>query len=49
MTDLYGLHVAEPVNENGYIKITNDAMLGFDSYYWSAPPEYLGKKVGYGR
>lgn len=46
MSDLYGLQLSEPQYENGYLKIPNEAMLGVDNYYWMAPPEYLGKKVG---
>ncbi|KAF8792889.1 Laminin subunit alpha-1 like protein [Argiope bruennichi] len=45
VTDLYGLHVADPEYEGDYLKITNEAMLGFDNYYWMAPPEYIGKKL----
>nr|XP_042897336.1 laminin subunit alpha-1 isoform X3 [Parasteatoda tepidariorum] len=45
VSDIFGLHVAHPLYEGDYLKITNEAMLGFDNYYWSAPPEYLGKKL----
>ncbi|XP_054719082.1 laminin subunit alpha-1-like [Uloborus diversus] len=45
VSDLYGLHVAAPVGEDGYLQITNEAMMGFDNYYWMAPPDYLGKKL----
>lgn len=49
VSDLYGLHVVDPEYESYSLKITNEAMLGFDNYFWMAPPEYIGKKVGYGR
>ncbi|GFV46517.1 laminin subunit alpha-1 [Trichonephila clavipes] len=45
VSDIYGLHVVDPHYEGDYLKITNEAMLGFDNYYWMAPPEYIGKKL----
>ncbi|GIY93998.1 laminin subunit alpha-2 [Caerostris extrusa] len=44
VSDIYGLHIVDPEYEGDYLRITNEAMLGFDNYYWMAPPEYIGKK-----
>lgn len=45
VTDLKGTRVAKPFPENGNVVIANDEVSSFSSYYWLAPPDYLGKKV----
>lgn len=54
MTDLQGRRVVTPTaeqnekdnnNNKSRLSIANDDMADFESYYWLAPPEYLGKKL----
>lgn len=56
VTDLQGRRVvtptAEPNEKDGHnnnnrsrLSIANDDMADFESYYWLAPPDYLGKKL----
>ena len=45
VTDLAGTRIVKPLPENGNVVIANDDVSMFSSYYWLAPPDYLGKKV----
>ncbi|KAG8183116.1 hypothetical protein JTE90_024425 [Oedothorax gibbosus] len=45
VTDLKGTRVVKPFPENGNVVIANDEVSSFSSYYWLAPPDYLGKKL----
>lgn len=46
VTDIKGTKLVRPTFENGVAIIANDDMPVLDDYYWRAPPNYLGKKVG---
>ncbi|CAL1296819.1 unnamed protein product [Larinioides sclopetarius] len=45
VTDLKGTRVVKPLPENGNVVIANDEVSNFNTYYWLAPPDYLGKKL----
>lgn len=45
VTDLLGRRVVTPTNEKDRLSIANDDMADFESYYWLAPDDYLGKKL----
>ncbi|XP_055952530.1 laminin subunit alpha-1-like isoform X1 [Argiope bruennichi] len=45
VTDLKGTRVVKPLPENGNVVIANDDVSNFNTYYWLAPPDYLGKKL----
>ncbi|GFU33502.1 laminin subunit alpha-1 [Nephila pilipes] len=45
VTDLKGTRVVKPLPENGNVVIANDDVSHFSTYYWLAPPDYLGKKL----
>lgn len=37
--------MVSPYSENGHLFVANDDMAEFNSYYWLAPDDYLGKKL----
>ncbi|XP_015910992.1 laminin subunit alpha-1 isoform X2 [Parasteatoda tepidariorum] len=45
VTDLRGTRIVKPTPENGNVVIANDDVTSFSTYYWLAPPDYLGKKL----
>lgn len=46
VTDLLGRRVIKPDKEpDGHLSVADDEFIGFDTYYWAAPQEYLGNKL----